>query len=64
MQLVFDFPVHPRYSFENFVVCGGNDVAYRFAEMLAADPCQPSALPLWAGRMREDPFALGSGQSA
>lgn len=34
MQMVFDFPVHPRYSFENFVVCGGNEVAYRFARML------------------------------
>jgi len=39
MQLIFDFPVHPRYSFENFVVCGGNDVAFRFAGMLASDPC-------------------------
>lgn len=37
MQLVFDFPVHPRYSFNNFVVCGGNELAYRFAEMLAQD---------------------------
>lgn len=35
MQLVFDFPVYPRYSFDNFVVCGGNEVAYRFARMLS-----------------------------
>lgn len=35
MQMVFDFPVHPRYGFDNFVVCGGNEVAYRFALMLA-----------------------------
>ena len=35
MQMVFDFPVHPRYSFDNFVVCGGNEIAYRFALMLA-----------------------------
>jgi chromosomal replication initiator protein len=37
MQLVFDFPVHPKYSFENFVVCCGNEIAYRFALMLADD---------------------------
>jgi chromosomal replication initiator protein len=35
MQMVFDFPVHPRYGFDNFVVCGGNEVAYRFARMLS-----------------------------
>ena len=35
MQLVFDFPVHPRYSFDNFVICGGNETAYRFARLLA-----------------------------
>jgi len=35
MQLVFDFPVHPRYSFDNFVVCGGNETAYRFTRLLA-----------------------------
>lgn len=35
--MVFDFPVHPRYGFDNFVVCGGNEVAYRFALMLAED---------------------------
>jgi chromosomal replication initiator protein len=36
MQLVFDFPSTPRYSFENFVVCGGNRAAYHFARQLAA----------------------------
>uniref|UniRef100_A0A831UE61 DnaA regulatory inactivator Hda n=1 Tax=Geobacter metallireducens TaxID=28232 RepID=A0A831UE61_GEOME len=34
MQLVFDFPVTPKYSFGNFVVCSGNETAYRFAERL------------------------------
>jgi chromosomal replication initiator protein len=34
MQMVFDFPVNPRYGFDNFVVCGGNEIAYRFARML------------------------------
>jgi chromosomal replication initiator protein len=37
MQLVFDFPVTPRFGFDNFVVCGGNEIAYRFARMLAED---------------------------
>ncbi|HEY6873594.1 MAG TPA: DnaA/Hda family protein [Geobacteraceae bacterium] len=37
MQMVFDFPVHPRYGFDDFVVCGGNELAYRFALMLAQD---------------------------
>jgi chromosomal replication initiator protein len=36
MQLVFDFPSTPRYSFENFVVCGGNRAGYHFARQLAA----------------------------
>jgi len=35
MQLIFDFPVMPRYSFDNFVVCDGNKAAYRFAQKLA-----------------------------
>ena len=35
MQMVFDFPVNPRYGFDNFVVCSGNETAYRFALMLA-----------------------------
>jgi chromosomal replication initiator protein len=35
MQLIFDFPVIPRFSFENFVVCGGNNTAYRFAQKIA-----------------------------
>ena len=36
MQLIFDFPVVPRFSFENFVVCGGNRTAYAFAQKLSA----------------------------
>lgn len=35
MQLVFDFPAVPRYSFDNFVVCGGNRAACAFARRLA-----------------------------
>jgi len=37
MQLIFDFPVAPRFSFDNFVVCGGNSTAFRFARKLATD---------------------------
>jgi len=37
MQLIFDFPVMPRFSFENFVVCGGNKTAYQFARKLASE---------------------------
>ena len=36
MQLIFDFPVVPRFSFENFVVCAGNKTAYQFAQKIAA----------------------------
>ena len=36
MQLIFDFPVIPRFSFENFVVCCGNRTAYQFAGKLAS----------------------------
>jgi len=35
MQLVFDFPTIPRYTFDNFVVCGGNRAACVFARQLA-----------------------------
>lgn len=40
MQLIFDFPVLPRFSFENFVVCGGNKTAYQFARRLVDDPTE------------------------
>jgi chromosomal replication initiator protein len=36
MQLVFDFPPMPRYSFDNFVVCGGNRAAWHFTRQLVA----------------------------
>ena len=37
MQQIFDFPVAPRLDFDRFIVCVGNDTAFRFARMLA-DP--------------------------
>ncbi len=40
MQFIFDFPVVPRFGFENFVVCGGNKTAYHFAKKLVEDPTE------------------------
>jgi chromosomal replication initiator protein len=34
MQLVFDFPVNPKFDFANFVVCSGNNTAFQFARQL------------------------------
>jgi chromosomal replication initiator protein len=34
MQLVFDFPIKPQYSFSNFVRCCGNEAAFAFAGKL------------------------------
>lgn len=34
MQLVFDFPIKPHYSFDNFVICRGNEMAHAFAARL------------------------------
>ncbi|HZV80746.1 MAG TPA: DnaA/Hda family protein [Geobacteraceae bacterium] len=31
MQLIFDFPIRPHYTFANFVTCRGNEVAINFA---------------------------------
>lgn len=36
MQQAFDFPVTPKFSFENFVVCSGNRAAHHFARQLAS----------------------------
>lgn len=35
-QQVFDFPPHTTTSFDNFVVCAGNRVAYEFAVRIAS----------------------------
>lgn len=34
MQLVFDFPIKPHYSLDNFVTCTGNEMARAFATRL------------------------------
>ncbi len=44
MQLVFDFPVTPRYSFDNFVVCSGNRTAFEFARRLTSPLAGESVL--------------------
>lgn len=43
MQLIFDFPVTPRYSLDNFVVCSGNATAFQFVQRLT-DPCGTEGL--------------------
>lgn len=47
MQLIFDFPVVPRFSFDNFVVCGGNKTAYHFATRLASEDGTENLLYLY-----------------
>ncbi len=47
MQLVFDFPLTPRYSFDNFVVCDGNRTAFEFARRLADPSAGESVLYLY-----------------
>jgi chromosomal replication initiator protein len=37
MQLIFDFPVNPKFRFDNFVVCDGNRTAFNFTGILADD---------------------------
>lgn len=37
MQLVFDFPISPKFGFDNFVVCSGNSTAFQFVKLLASD---------------------------
>jgi chromosomal replication initiator protein len=47
MQLVFDFPVAPRYSFDNFVVCNGNRTAFEFARRLTDPAAGESVLYIY-----------------
>ncbi len=43
MQLVLEFPIIPRYSFANYVVCKGNETAFRLAQRLS-DPLSEEKL--------------------
>jgi chromosomal replication initiator protein len=47
MQLIFDFPFVPRFSFENFVVCGGNKTAYHFAQKIAEGDASENLLYIY-----------------
>jgi chromosomal replication initiator protein len=37
MQQIFEFPVSPKFTFDNFVVCVGNRAAAHFARQLASE---------------------------
>jgi chromosomal replication initiator protein len=34
MQLIFNFPITPHYTFANFVVCSGNQTAWNFSQRI------------------------------
>jgi chromosomal replication initiator protein len=44
MQLAFDFPIKPQYSFSNFVVCTGNETALAFAERIMSQGSEENIL--------------------
>jgi chromosomal replication initiator protein len=47
MQQVFEFPINPKYSFANFVVCGGNRTAFQFARRLVEGNGEESLLYIY-----------------
>jgi chromosomal replication initiator protein len=47
MQLVFDFPVNPKFGFANFVVCSGNNAAFQFARQLTDESGTENLLYLY-----------------
>jgi chromosomal replication initiator protein len=47
MQLVFDFPLKPEYSFANFARCRGNETAIAFAGKLLAGDGEENLLYLY-----------------
>jgi chromosomal replication initiator protein len=46
MQLILDFPVKPHYDFANFVVCSGNETAFRFSQRLVSPDAEETLLYL------------------
>lgn len=46
MQLVLDFPLKSSFSFTNFVVCSGNETAFRFAQRLVSPDAEETLLYL------------------
>ena len=55
MQLFFNFPVKPQYTFDNFVVCSGNRTALEFVKRVMAPDSGENLLYLHG--------ALGSGKT-
>jgi chromosomal replication initiator protein len=55
MQQVFDFPLRPAFTFDNFVVCAGNQAAFHFARQLASTDCSDNLLYIYG--------ATGSGKT-
>jgi len=47
MQQAFDFPINPKFTFENFVLCSGNRAAYHFARQLVAGDGQENLLYIY-----------------
>lgn len=47
MQLVLDFPLKSSFSFSNFVVCSGNETAFRFAQRLSSPDVEETLLYLY-----------------
>ncbi len=47
MQLVFEFPVNPKFTFDNFVVCTGNRTAFHFANMVLDDDAGDNLLYIY-----------------
>ncbi|GAM11795.1 chromosomal replication initiator protein DnaA [Geobacter sp. OR-1] len=46
MQLILDFPIKPHYGFANFVVCSGNETAFRFSQRLVSADAEENLLYL------------------
>jgi len=50
MQLFFDFPVKPQYTFANFVTCSGNNTALEFVKRVMAPDSGENLLYLHGDR--------------
>lgn len=47
MQLFFDFPVKPQYTFSNFVICSGNGTAFEFVKRVMGQDSGENLLYLY-----------------
>lgn len=46
MQLILDFPLNQQFGFSNFVVCSGNETAFKFSQRVASRNAEESLLYL------------------